>query len=462
MATDGPEAGSFRDPAGFVFHRDGAVFRQVNRAFADRWTRLHESGLLVDLERRGLLIGHEDVGVDRAFAPATAFAVVRPDQLAFVSYPYEWSFGLLKDAALVTLEAQVIASRAGFTLRDASAFNVQLHRGRPMLIDTLSFEPAEADAPWWGYRQFCEHFLAPLALMAHRDVRCGLLLREFLDGVPVDLAATLLPGRTKLDLGLTSHIHAHARAVRRANDPARTANVRRRGGTGKLRQAALLDSLRRTVEKLRWDPRTTAWADYSESTSYSATAAASKDSLVTQLLESAGGSVVWDLGANTGRFSSIAESLGRNVVAWDGDPGATELHYRSVRAASRTTVIPLLTDLANPSPGLGWENAERKTLIERSNADVVLALALVHHLAIGRNIRLAMIADLLARLAPQVIIEFVPDTDPMAQRLLRTRADLRPGLEIDGFRKVFERRFEIVQDVAIEDSSRRLLLMRRR
>ena len=462
MPTDGAEAGSFRDPAGFIFRRDGLVFRQVNRTFADRWARLNASGLLSDLERRGLLIGHAEVGVETAFAPNSACAVIQPEQLAFVSYPYEWSFGLLKEAALVTLEAQSVAARAGYTLRDASAYNVQLHRGRPMLIDTLSFEPAEPDAPWWGYRQFCEHFLAPLALMAHRDVRCGLMLREFIDGIPVDLAATLLPGRTKLDVGLASHIHAHGRAVRRAANRRNDQTARVKGRMGSVRKAALMDSLRRSVEKLRWNPGDTAWAGYAEATSYTPAAAASKDALVTRLLDAARGHVVWDLGANTGRFTAIAESLGRRVVAWDGDAGATELHYRAVRARSSESVIPLLVDLTNPSPGLGWENLERKTVIERSTADVVLGLALVHHLAIGRNIRLAMIADLLARLAPQAIIEFVPDSDPMAQQLLRTRADLRPSLELDGFRRVFEGRFEIVQDVPIEDSSRRLLLMRRR
>jgi hypothetical protein len=275
--------GSFRDPSGFVFRRDGEVLRQVNRSFAERWDDLQASGLLTTLQRRGLLIDHVEVDPAIAAAPGSAYKVLRPDPVAFVSYPYEWAFSMLKDAALVTLEAQSIASEAGFALRDATAFNVQLHDGRPILIDTLSFERARSDAPWRAYRQFCEHFVAPLALMAHRDVRCGLLLREHLDGVPVDLAAALLPGRTKLDVGLASHVHAHARAARRATHGA-GANPATKARIGGLAQAALLDSLRRTVEKLTWQPAGTAWADYAESTSYSAAATRSKDELVRQLL----------------------------------------------------------------------------------------------------------------------------------------------------------------------------------
>lgn len=445
-----------------MFRRDGVVLRQVNRAFGERWDDLNRSGVLTSLQGNGLLIGHAEVDPATAYAPPIAHAVLRPEQLEFVSYPYEWSFEQLKDAALVTLEAQSVAWKEGFTLRDASAYNVQFHDGRPILIDTLSLERAQPDAPWRAYRQFCEHFLAPLALMAHRDVRCGLMLREHIDGIPIDLAATLLPGRTRLNVGLATHIRAHATAQRRAAGSASGDDRHRSVRMGSLRHAALLDSLKRTVEKLTWRPAGTDWAAYEETTSYSEVATRSKEEIVRRLLSAAGGRVVFDLGANVGRFSAIAASLGRFVVAWDGDAGATDIHYRAVRKEGQASVLPLLTDLTNPSPGLGWAHAERRSFVDRSNSDVVLALALVHHLAIGRNIRLAMIADLFARLGPQVIVEFIPDTDPMAQRLLRARDDVLSGLAIDGFRSVFENRFEILDDLPIEDSPRRLLRMARR
>jgi SAM-dependent methyltransferase len=457
----GPDRGSFRDPGGFVFTHEGRVRRQINQAFADRWDAFASSGLLEDLQANRLLIGHETLGLDEAFSPSNAYAVIEPEQIELVSYPYEWSFQELKDAALLTLEAQTVASRKGQALRDASAYNVQFHRGRPILIDTLSFEEDVPERPWIGYRQFSEHFLAPLAMMAYRDVRCGLMLREFIDGIPVDLASTLLPGRTKLNLGLASHIHAHAGAHRRhVSSSGRSPRPLPR--TSPFRKAALIDNLRRTIEALAWTPGGTPWADYADNTSYAAQAAASKDELVRRYLQAAGGRVVWDLGANVGRFSAIAAELGRQVIAWDIDPAATDLHYREVRRTGQSSVLPLLGDLANPSPGLGWANAERRSLFERANADVVLALALVHHLAIGRNIRLSMIADVFARLAPQLIVEFIPESDPMVQQLIGNRDDVLPYLSIQGFRDVFAARFDVIDDTPISSSGRRLLRMARR
>jgi SAM-dependent methyltransferase len=452
------DRGSFRDPSGFVYTRSGRLLRQVNRSFGLRWDELCSSGILADLQRRELLVAHEAVDLGEALTP-DAHAVIAPERIPFISYPYEWSFGELKDAALLTLEAQNVASPAGFTLRDASAYNVQFRRGRPVLIDTLSFERAKPGAPWAAYRQFCEHFLAPLVLMAHRDVRLGLLLRRYVDGIPLDLAASLLPGRTKLDVGLASHVHAHAGALRRA--AGRVDGPRRAGGMGALRQSALLDNLRRTVEAQSWRPEGTDWAEYAEHTSYDAAATTAKDELVRRFLEAAGGDVVWDLGANTGRFSAIAASLGRRVIAWDADPAATELHYRTVRKTATESVLPLLVDLSNPSPGLGFAGTERRSFADRADADVVLALALVHHLAIGQNIRFGMIADFFASLAPTLIVEYIPESDAMVQQMLATRTDVRPYPDINAFRRVFETRFTVLEDEQIVGSERWLLRMAR-
>jgi SAM-dependent methyltransferase len=370
---------------------------------------------------------------------------------------------MLRDGALLTLDAQSVANEQGFTLRDATAFNVQFHHGRPILIDTLSFGRAEAGAPWIAYRQFCEQFLAPLALMAHRDVRLGLMLRDFIDGIPLDLASRLLPGRTRWNLGLGPHIHAHAGAQARfADRGTEAAAVTRKTSVSPLKQRALIDSLQRTIRKLDWTPAGTEWADYAENTSYGEDAAAVKDDVVRRFLADAGGDVVWDIGANTGRFSRIAAELGRRVVAWDVDPAATERHYRLNRRDGTEGILPLVLDLANPSPALGWAGEERRSLEQRSNADVVLALALVHHLAIGRNVPLDRIAAYLARLAPGLVIEFVPKEDSMVRKLLATREDVFPAYTIDGFRDSFGSLFEIAEQAPITGTARVLFRMIRR
>jgi hypothetical protein len=296
-ATLDRDPASFRDPSGFIYRRDGVVLRQVNAVYGAHWDALAASGFLDRLVADDRLLPFEHVGLELAADPTNAHAVIAPRPLGFVSYPYEWTFSQLRDAALLTLDLQDAAGAAGFVLKDATAFNIQFVDGRPVLIDTLSFEPAVAGRPWAAYRQFCQHFLAPLALMAYRDVRCGLLLREHLDGIPLDLASRLLPGRSRLRFGLLSHLHLHSRADRRYGQK-RRADGRAASGSAEpasdspapparsgpamsdLRRAALIDSLRSTIRRLRWDPAGTEWADYATNTSYASTAAEAKDRVV--------------------------------------------------------------------------------------------------------------------------------------------------------------------------------------
>ena len=465
------DPGSYRDPSGFVYRRDGRLLRQVNRSYATHWDALLSNGFLTDLVARGWLIPFEVVDPALAADPAVAHAVIAPDPVDFISYPYEWTFGQLQDAALLTLDIQAAAQKAGVSLKDASAFNIQFHHGRPILIDTLSFEMATPGAPWIAYRQFCQHFLAPLALMAYRDVRCGLLLREYLDGLPLDLVSRLLPGRTRLRFGLLSHLHVHAHAERRFDgrhgptppgEPAAPRSARATPKMSDLRRAALVDSLRTAVRKLRWEPGGTEWADYAANTSYAEGAAAAKDRTVEAMLRASAGSRVWDLGANTGRFSRIAAGLGKGVLAFDIDPGAAELHYRAIRRERTETILPLVADVANPSPGLGWAGTERRSLADRANADVIHALALIHHLAIGRNVPLEAIAAWFARLAPEAIVEFVPKGDPMVDFLLASREDVFPDYTLDGFRAAMATAYETLDEVPLEGTTRVLFRLRRR
>lgn len=450
--------GSYRDPSGFVFRRDGVLYRQVSARMAEDWTEFQRSGLHDSLVGKGLLVADQPASLELAPEP-DALAVIRPDEIGFISYPYEWSFSQLKDAALLTLAVQELAAEHGMTLRDASAYNVQFQHAKPILIDTLSFERLRSAEPWKPYRQFCEHFLAPLALMALRDGRLGLLQRTFLDGVPLDLAAELLPRRSRWSPGLAAHIHLHARAQRRHADapeaPARAVSM------SDKRRSALLDHLRRTVEGLHLPAHGTQWADYAGQTSYSATGTVSKEAIVRGMLVAVGGARAWDVGANTGRYSAIAAEAGYDVLAIDGDWAAVERHYLALRSAEGTRIMPLLADLATPSPAIGWANTERASLIERANADVVVALALVHHLAIGRNVPLSMFSSLLARLAPNLVIEWVPKDDPMVGRLLAAREDVFPDYTVVGFRAAFARDFEIVEVLPIDDSARVIFRMQR-
>ena len=458
--TADPEArlpGSFRDPAGFMFRRDGDYLRQVNRSYESTFRTLMDSGLYASLVDDGLLIPHETADPNLAPEPGAA-AVLRPEQLKFVSYPFEWSFSQLKASALTTLRVQRRALDHGLSLKDASARNIQLHAGRPTLVDTLSFERYEAGYPWVGYRQFCQHFLAPLAVMGYTDARLSSLLQRHLDGLPLDLAVQLLPWRSRLHTGLLMHLHLHSRAQARAA----TANRRRADLAGRLsrrRLDALLESLESTVRRVSWNPDDTPWAGYGDQTSYSSRALADKKRLVAEYLATVSVESVWDIGGNTGDFSRLAAARGVPVVSIDSDPGAVDLNYRRMAAKGEPNLFPIVADITNPSPSLGWDNREIASLSARGPAGLVMALALIHHVAIGNNTGFDRLARFFAALGPRLLIEFVPPEDPMVLGLVAMRNHDFPWYTQPEFESAFGGHFEIQRSDAIADSKRRLYLM---
>ena len=448
-----PLDSSFRDPSGFVYTRDGVLYRQVNRVFRDEFEAVTTSGLYDELARQGLLIPHRAASLELA-ASEGAVAVLQPEPVRFISYPYEWSFGQLHDAALLTLEIQERALVRGITLRDATAYNIQFHNGKPVFIDTLSFEPRKEGEPWIAYRQFCEHFVVPLALMSRVDIQLGTLLRAHLEGVPLELGSRLLGGRSWRSLGLLFHVRLHAAAQRRYRDRAPAVGERTSRKVTAQTVLGLVRSLRSVIESFRWSPGGTEWADYTDDNNYSAEATSSKRDLVTGLLRGRGVRTVWDLGANTGEYSRAARAEAEHVVSFDIDPAAVERNYRRVRAEDERAILPLLMDLTNPSPALGWAHRERLSLEQRGPADALLALALIHHLAIGHNLPLERVAAYFARLGRALVIEFVPKSDSQVQRMLRSRPDIFPCYTREGFEAAFRTAFSIDEARPVAGSER--------
>lgn len=451
---EGREPSSFRDPAGFLFREGGVLYRQVNEAGKDDYEGLMSSGLYDALVKRGLLVPHEE-----SASREGAHRILKPQEIPFVSYPYEWSFSQLRDAAFATLSAQKEAFAKGMTLKDATAYNIQFLGAKPVLIDTLSFEPYVEGRPWIAYRQFCQHFLAPLALMAKTDLRLGDMLRTHLDGIPLDLASRLLPARTRLQKGLLMHIHLHAMSqVRHADAGVSRSDVR----VGKEAFQGLIESLVNAVHALSIHKTETEWGNYYAETNYSDAAFGKKHGLVERFLDRIGPKTVWDLGANDGTFSRLASSQGRMTVAMDIDANAVERNYLIARKENDARLLPLLMDLTNPSPALGWAHQERMSLMERGPADCAMALALVHHLAISNNLPLPMLAETFSRMANHLIVEFVPKSDSQVKRLLASREDIFPDYTKSGFEKAFRERFEILASEPVEGSERTLYLMRGR
>lgn len=451
---------SFRDPAGFIFRRDGVYCRQVNVAGRVAYDRLMASGLYATLAKREMLVRHEEISV-RPFDAQSAYRVLQPEQVGFVAYPYEWCFSQLQDAALLTLDTQLLALEHGMSLKDASAYNVQFVHGRPILIDTLSFEAYPEGQPWVAYRQFCQHFLAPLALMSRVDVRLNHLLRAYVDGIPLDLAAKLLPRGTRFNMGLLMHLHLHARmqgayASTESTKPKRAVTVSRNGLVG------LVQGLRKLVSRLRWDPSGTEWAQYYQSTNYSDASFDHKKQLVSEYLSQAKPRDVWDLGANTGVFSRLAAGAGMPTVAFDIDPAAVEINYREMKRKQDRCLLPLLLDLTNPTPGLGWGGEERDSLLARAPVDCAMALALIHHIAISNNVPMSKVSGFLSRLCRTLIIEFVPKADSQVKRLLSSRVDIFDDYHQAGFEVAFAGSFEVLRREAVNGTERTLYLMRSR
>jgi len=455
------EAASFRDPSGFLFYREGILYRQVNQGYRQHYDRLMSSGLYESLTRKKLMIPHEEVDLTLAPEPNLATKVLQPEPVGFISYPYEWSFLMLRSAALTTLRLAREGLDHGMILKDASAYNLQFHQGSWQLIDTLSYEIYQEGEPWVAYKQFCQHFLAPLALMTYRDQRLNLMSRLFIDGVPLDVTSSLLPFRSRLRFGLLTHIHLHARSQKRYADRA----VSREAVRGKISHKALvslMDSLRNTVKNLSLRIGKTEWAHYYEQTNYSSNAFQEKRAIVLKFIDRVKPQGVWDLGANTGAFSRLASDSGIFTLAFDVDPDAVSQNYIQVRRNHETNLLPLVMDLTNPSPSLGWGHAERQSLIERGPVSMVLALALIHHLAISNNVPLRKAAQFFAKICQFLVIEFVPKSDSQVQRLLRSREDIFNQYTVDGFEAAFGYDYNVLQKEPLKDSERILYLMQRK
>ncbi|MBI4132331.1 MAG: SAM-dependent methyltransferase [Candidatus Sungbacteria bacterium] len=448
-------AGSFRDPSGFVFWREGTLYRQVNVVYRAHYEELMRSGLFKELARAGMLVNHEEAAVAPESA-VSAYKIIKPELAEFVSYPYEWSFSQLQDAALLTLAIQKRALAFGMSLKDASAFNVQFKGGRPILIDTLSFEPYREGRPWAAYRQFCQHFLAPLALMAFKDVRLNQVFRIFLDGIPLDLASALLPFRARFHASLFLHVFLHSRSQKYfSGRPIRS----EKSAVSRAALLGMVESLESAVKRCSWRPHGTEWADYYDMTNYSPGALEQKKRIVDEFVSKIGPGTIWDLGANTGLFSRIAARPGVFVVAIDYDPAAVEKNYLETVSKNETRILPLVMDLLNPSPAVGWGHEERMSLQERGPADMLLALALVHHLAIANNLPFLHIAEFFRRLSPALIIEFVPKEDSQVQKLLAGREDIFADYTAGAFEAAFRKHFVIRERRNLESSGRVLYLM---
>ena len=443
---------SYRDPAGFVWLMNGQVYRQVNKFYAADFDLLINSGLYQDLVNKKQLIPHSEIKENLTGTPEW-YKTLLPQKVEFISYPYEWSFGQLKDAALLTLAITRSSIEKGMILKDATPYNIQFIEGKPIFIDTLSFTRYDTSKPWIAYRQFCETFLFPLFLEKYNKLLVHQTFSAWPNGIPANETAALLPSSTRFNLAAWLHVYLQTVVGKNKNGKKTDTNF------DKKKMLNLLQHLETTIKGLKPPTsRKTTWSNYYEETILGMDYLKAKEKIFREYIADWKGKKTIDLGANDGYFSRILGETAAIVISADSDDRCIQTLYEE----KNRKILPLVLDLSNPSQPGGFFNKERATFHERISVDAVAALALIHHLAIGKNIPLGILADYFNKIAPELIIEFVPKDDPKVQQLLKDREDIFNNYTTEDFEKEFSLYFEILKSTTIPGTSRRLYRMKRR
>jgi hypothetical protein len=451
-----PLPSSYRDNDGFVFKHEGKIFRYIHPRYYTPYSHLMQSGLYLHLTTKKWLIPHEEIPAILQFGIEDG-KILLPEQIPFISYPYEWSFAMWQDAALLTLNIAAAALKNNLFLKDATPFNIQFLKGKPIFIDTLSFEIYEEGNPWIAYRQFCESFLAPLILMQYCNHDSYKLFTVYPNGIPLEVLTTLLPKKCQWNLNVYLHIYLQAKISENKKKKTNT-----KLNFSKQKQEVLLQGLKDMVRKLSPKKTKTTWDDYYTDTILGQNYLNAKNKLVQTFLSNVEFSTMIDLGANDGYFSLLYKNTEKQIVAVDGDANCINDLYCKIRDQKITNILPCINTLNNPSPAIGWNNKERDSFNERMKADLVLALALVHHLAIACNVPLNLIADWLEERGKYLLIEFVPKTDEKVQLLLQNREDIFDDYTIENFEIIFSKKYQIILQEKITGTERMLYLMKRK
>lgn len=434
---------SFRDPASRVFHVDGDVYRMLSPEGLEGWHALRDSPCLNDWMADGRLVATEE-RIDNGST------LLKHQRIPFWSHPYEWSFSMLRDAALLQLDLLEEALRAGLTMKDATPYNVQFVDLKPVFIDVGSFRRYEEGEPWLGYRQFCQQFLYPLLLRAHADVPFQPLLRGSLDGIPPATARAFLRSSRVFKPGALLDVALQARADRSTADRSDDRDVRSELSAAGFSADMIIRNVRRlrkVIQKTRWTPSASSWSDYA-SCDHVAGQRSIKEAFVRQVAGQRHRRLIWDLGANDGHFAAAVAEVADVVVAMDADEVTVDSTYRNLNERGPRNVLPLVINLADPSPGLGWRGTERGRLEDRGTPDLVLILAVIHHLVIGANLPLASVVDWLATLGAEVVLEWVPLDDPMSERLTanKRRHEVHADYTEQDLRRYCDRHFSVVAE----------------
>lgn len=448
---------SFRDPSGYIFHDGGTLRRAVNPIYFPQYNKLKDSGFFNTLIKKGLLIGHEETSV------SDEKIIITPEPIPFITNPYEWSFEQFKHAALLTLQIQKYALTKGFILKDASAYNVTFHKGKPVFIDTLSFDFYEENTPWRAYKQFITHFFGPLVLAKYHGTEIFKMLQTHIDGLPVKLIASLLPGKTKLSSTLYTNIHLLAKMENKHSEDYKAET--KVAKLSKKAQDNILTHLFNFIKKLELN-EASEWGDYYEKTNYNDQAFEAKKELIKKWVLPMNIEKLIDVGGNDGTFARTVLSDVKDVLVTDIDSNAVGYNYHQVQKNGEQNMLPFVCDVLQPAPGIGFNNTERNSLIERLKnyaPDVTLALALIHHITLSGNVPFEKSAEFFAKFSTNLIIEFPKREDSWVESLLVRKREFINHFDFYNeadFEKGYTQYFSIEKKEVIHGTHRVLYLLK--
>jgi hypothetical protein len=446
---------SFRDPSGYVFIEDGILKRSINPVYFKQYQALKEQGVFKTLFKNELLISHQEHSV------SDECIIITPEEIPFITNPYEWSFLQYKQAALLTLKIHKYALSKGFILKDASAYNVTFNKGKPIFIDTLSFDFYQEDTPWRAYKQFIMHFLGPLVLAKYHGTDIFRMMQTHIDGLPVQLISSLLPFKTKFNSTIFTNIHLLAKMERKHSEDydAKTKIAK----LSKKAHQNIIDSLYDFIKKLSLN-QTTEWGDYYNKTNYDPQAFEAKKELIKQWVLPIKPKKLIDVGGNDGTFARTLAKEIPHVIVTDIDSNAVDYNQEQIAKNNEQNMLAFVSDVLQPSPGIGFNNTERTSLIERLKVyspDVTLALALIHHITLSGNVPFEKTANFFASFSKQLVIEFPTREDSWVTSLLVRKREFINHFDfynIANFEAAFKKEFNLLKKEPIKGTQRVLFL----
>ena len=448
---------SFRDPSGYIFLDNGVIKRVINTIYFNQYKELKNSGFYKSLFENSLLISHKELSISENEI------IIQPEHIPFITYPYEWSFKMYKEAALLTLKIQKYTLERGFTLKDASAFNITFHKGNAIFMDTLSFDFYKENQPWRAYKQFITHFFGPLVLAHYHGADQLKLMSNFIDGIPVTLISSMLPKRTKLNPILFSNIHLLAKLESKHNtDYEGETKVKELSKKGLLN---IIESLYGYIKNLKLKGQTE-WSDYYDKTNYSDEAFKHKSAIINSWINNLNPTKLIDIGGNDGTFVRFIDYKIEENLVCDIDNNAVDINYLTMKKNKEKDILPFVLDVLNPSPAIGLNNKERSSFLERIkqySPDVTMALAVIHHMSLSGNVPFIESAKFFSIFSKDLIIEFPNRNDSWVKRLLRAKGEFESYFDfynIANFEKSYSTYFDIIEKLEVKSSERVMYLMK--